>query len=102
MLYILGTIALIAIVYGLILFFKRGNKEFSPKLSLKERTELEKIVEKKAREEEIKEEEKKENLPNVIDKVEESIIPKAKALFPSKEIQNEVSRFSTHIDLDNM
>jgi len=23
-------------------------------------------------------------------------------LFPSKEIQNEVSRFSTHIDLDNI
>jgi len=102
MLYILGTIAVIAIIYGLLLFLKRGNKEFSPKLSLKERTELEKIVEKKAREEEAKAEEKKVNHSDEIDKVAEPIIPKTKTFFPSKEIHNEVSRFSTHIDLDNV
>ena len=55
----LGILAVILITYGLILFLKRGNKEFNPKLSLKERRELEKMVEKEAKEEK-EEKDKKE------------------------------------------
>jgi len=105
MLYILGILAVIFITYGLILFLKRGNKEFNPKLSLKERRELEKMVEKKAKEEE---EEKKEERKEIKikevelrEEVKEEVIPKVKKIFPSKEIINEISRFETHIDIDN-
>ncbi|HEY6436957.1 MAG TPA: hypothetical protein VIY47_10215 [Ignavibacteriaceae bacterium] len=103
MLYIIGIIALILIIYGLILFLKRGNKEFNPKLSLKERRELDKMVEKKAREEEEKEKEKEEKKIEV--KIEEKVIQeipqKIKPIFPSKEINTEISRFATHLDIDN-
>ncbi|MCW8805530.1 MAG: hypothetical protein OQK56_03635, partial [Ignavibacteriaceae bacterium] len=108
MLYILGIFAVIFITYGLFLFLKRGNKEFNPKLSLKERRELEKMVEKKAKEEEeVKDERKNEQKEIKIKEVElkeevkEVVIPKAKKIFPSKEITNEISRFETHIDINN-
>ncbi len=106
MIYILGILALIFVIYSLILFFKRGNKEFNPKLSLKERKELEKMVEKETKEEkEGKEEEKKEEEKKIEiklkEKVVEEVISKAKPIFPSKEIKNELSRFETHIDIDN-
>lgn len=100
MIYILGIVAFIFIVYGLILFLKRGNKEFSPKLSLKERTELAKMVEKKVKEE--KEEEEKEIVSEIKEKTAEPEIPKDKQIFPSKEIINEISRYQTHLDIDNI
>jgi len=95
---ILGTIILTLI---LLLLLKKGNKEFSPKLSLKERTELEKMVEKKASDEKVEPEEKKEGGSVAEVEFSEPAEPKSKPLFPSKQTQPEVSRFSTHIDLEN-
>ena len=102
MLYLLGFIALIFIIYGLILFIKRGNKEFNPKLSLKERTELEKIVEKKINDDEIEKVEKKEIVLYVKEKIVEPSVPKIKPVYPSKEIQNEISKFLHHVDIENL
>jgi len=102
MLYIYITIGALLLTFGLLIWLKKGNKEFSPKLSLKERTELEKMVEKEPGEIEVKPKEKKEDIP-IIAEVEfsEPAEPKSKPLFPSKQTQPEVSRFSTHIDLEN-
>ena len=104
MLYVLGAVALIFIIYGLILFIKRGNKEFESKLSLRERTELEKMLEKQARaevQEETKEKvEKVEKLEKEIKKPEE-IIPKTKPVFPSRDLRSEIARYTTYIDMDN-
>lgn len=105
MLYVLGVVALVFIIYGLILFIKRGNKEFESKLSLRERTELEKILEKQPRqetEEETKEKvEKVEKIEKEIQKTEE-IVPKTKSVFPSRDLRSEIARYTTHIDMDNV
>jgi len=102
MLYIIGVIAAILLIYGLILFLKRGNKEFNPKLTLRERTELEKMVEKKVKEDEAKAEKKEEIVLDVKEKIAEPVVAKPKPTFPSKEIQNEISKFSSHVDIDNI
>ena len=101
MLYILGIIAAIIIIFVFIRFLKRGNKEFTPKLSLKERTELEKIVEKKVIEEETVPEKNKVTIPDVEEKFSEAAVQKTKPVFPTKQIHPEVLRFATHIDLEN-
>lgn len=102
MLYILGALSAILLIYGLVLFIKRGNKEFNPKLSLKERTELEKMVEKKAIADDEREEKKNEIVLEVKEKVAEPAIPKPKPVFPSKEIQNEIAKFEAHVDIENI
>jgi len=101
MLYILGIVALALLIYGLILFLKRGNKEFNPKLSLREKVELEKMIEKKVSEQDDEEEAKKETVPDVKDKLTEPIIPKTKSSLPSKEINDEISRFETYVNINN-
>lgn len=104
MLYILGIIALVLTIYGLILFFKRGNKEFSPKLSLREKVELEKMIEKKIKDgddDEKEKEEKQEIDLDVIEKVTEPVIPKPKPASTSKDINDEISRFETFVDINN-
>jgi len=102
MLYIIGILAAILLIYGLILFFKRGNKEFNPKLTLRERTELEKMVEKKVKEDDTETEKKVEVVLDVKEKIAEPVVAKPKPIFPSKDIQNEISRFSSHVDIDNI
>jgi len=52
-------------------------------------------------EEEVKPKEKKEDVPTAEVQFSEPAEPKSKPLFPSKRSQLEVSRFSTHIDLEN-
>ena len=102
MLYILGAIALVLIIYGLILFIKRGNKEFNPKLTFRERAELEKIIEKKNKsEDDENEREKKEIIADAKEKFSETPLPKSRAEFPSKDISNEISRFETFVDINN-
>ena len=102
MLYILGVIALVLIIYGLILFIKRGNKEFNPKLTFRERAELEKIIEKKNKSENDENEgEKKEIVVETKEKFSETPIPKSKPTLPSKDISNEISRFETFVDINN-
>ncbi len=101
MLYILGIVALALIIYGLILFLKRGNKEFNPKLSLREKVELEKMIEKKIKGENEEGEEKKEIDLNLEEKVAEPAAPKSKTTLPSKDISNEISRFETFVDINN-
>ncbi len=98
MLYALGVVALIFIIYGLILFIKRGNKEFDAKLSLKERTELEKMLERQAKEE--AEEELREKEEREIKKPGE-VTPKVKPVFPSKDLRSEIARYTTHLDINN-
>lgn len=103
-LYILGGVAVVLIIYALIILFKRGNKEFNPKLSLKERLELEKMVEKKVKEENDKEEETKEELVLEVEKkVSEPVEQKvSKPVLPSKEINNEMHNYETHVDIENI
>lgn len=104
MLYLLGVIALIIIIIGLILFLRRGNKEFEPKLSLRERRELEMALEKQAKEEAEEEaaEKKEKEKEKVIDiKKPEEVVIKPKPVFPTKDLKAEISRFTTHIDLNN-
>ena len=100
-LYILGILALVLIIYGLILFLRKGNKEFSPKLSLKEKVELEKMIEKKIKGENEEGKEKKEIDLDLKEKGAESAAPKSKTTFPSKDIINEISRFETFVDINN-
>jgi len=100
MLYIYIIIGTILLIFGLLIWLKKGNKEFSPKLSLKERTELEKMVEKEVKEE-VKPKAKEEDVPIAEVEFSEPAEPKSKPLFPSKQSQPEVSKFSTHIDLEN-
>lgn len=101
MLYVIGAIALILIIYGLILFLKKGNKEFEAKLSLRERTELEKMLEKQAREE--KAEDKREYTKDVKTEFEKpaELVSKENRVFPTKDINAEIARYSTHIDINN-
>lgn len=100
-LYILGVLALVLIIYGLILFLRKGNKEFSPKLSLREKVELEKMIEKKIKAESEEEEVKKEIELDLKEKVTEPATPKSKTAFPSRDISNEISRFETFVDINN-
>jgi len=94
MLYLLGIIALIALIYGAVRLGKSGNKEFRSKLSLKERTDLEKMIEKKPKEQE-------ENIKKEEEKIPETVIPKTKQIFPAKDILLEIRRFATYINIDN-
>ena len=101
MLYIYILLGIVLLTFGILILLKKGNKEFLPKLSLKERTELEKIVEKDVKEKEAKPEERKEEVHISEIEFSEPAEPKSKPLFASKQTQPEVSRFSTHIDLEN-
>lgn len=102
MLYLLGVVALIIIIVGLILFLRRGNKEFEPKLSLRERRELEMALEKQAKEEAEEEVAQKKEKEKVIEiKKPEEVVVKQKPVFPTKDLKAEISRFTTHIDLNN-
>jgi tetratricopeptide (TPR) repeat protein len=90
MLYLIGLLVLIIIVLGVIKFVRSGNKEFEGKLSLKEKNELEQILEKKT-EDEVPEKEEKQ--------VTKSAKPKTS--FPSKDIKTEISRFANYVDINN-
>ena len=69
MLYVIGIIVLLLIVFIVIKIINSRNKAFSSKLTLRERKELEKMLEKK----------------NKIDEVEENdVIPE------TKKVENEV------------
>lgn len=100
MLYILGAIGLVLIITVMIvIIIKKGNKEFGTKLTLKERVELEKMLEKKTKEQaQVLVEEKKEKE----EKSNREIVPTAKHIYPSKDIKIEISRFATHIDMNNL
>ena len=103
-LYILGIVAAVLLIYGLIILIRRGNKEFNPKLSLREKVELEKMIENKTKDkDEAEKEEKKEITPELIEKITEPIEPKvSKPALPSKEINNEILRYETHVDIENI
>jgi len=105
MLYIIGILVLLLIVFGVIKIINSRNKAFSSKLTLRERKELEKMLEKKAKidEEEEKGENKKEERKEEkkeIEKEKETPL-KIKTIFPSKDIKEEILRFGTYIDTYN-
>lgn len=102
MLYLIGAIALLIIVYGLILFFKRGNKEFEAKLSLREKTELEKILEKQVNEEQAVDKKVPEKEIPVEVQKSEDLFPKEELIFPSKDINAEINRYASYIDFNNL
>lgn len=108
-LYLLGIIGLLLVVLGSMRFFKSGNKEFRPKLSLRERTEMEKFLEKQAKEQEAAAKAKEESgLPEMVKEEKKAEIKnwepntkKAKIIFPADDIKNEISRFSAYLDVNN-
>jgi len=88
MYYIILTVLAIALIVMIIGFFRSGAKEFKPKLSIREKAELENKMEKK-----------------IIEQVTKPVQPKQSHSinnsFPSKDIRDEINRFKTFFDIEN-
>jgi tetratricopeptide (TPR) repeat protein len=87
--YIILAVLILGLIIMVIGFFRSGAKEFKPKLSIRERTELEKKIETK----------------KIIEPTTKPVQPKQshpiKNSFPSKDIRDEINRFKTFFDIEN-
>ena len=113
MLYVIGIIVLLLIVFIVIKIINSRNKAFSSKLTLRERKELEKMLEKKNKIDEVEENDVIPETKKVENEVKEKVIEKKevipaeepaakiKTIFPSKDIKEEISRFETYTAVNN-
>jgi tetratricopeptide (TPR) repeat protein len=88
MYYVVLTLLFIALTFVIYKFGKSGRKEFQPKLSHRERAELENKIEK--------------DIPESSPKpVQEKQKYSLKTALPSKNITDEINRFKTFYDIEN-
>jgi len=88
MVYLILAVIAIALLIMIIKFFKSGGKEFQPKLSYRERAELESKLEKGTLEPPAK-------------PIKEKHASFIKSALPSKNIKDELNRFKTFFDIEN-
>jgi len=88
MYYVILALLFIAFGYVIFKFGKSGKKEFQPKLSHRERAELENKIEK----------ELPESLPKPVQEKQKYF---QKTALPSKNITDEISRFKTFYDIEH-